>query len=119
MAGLQFHFEHVRSQLMREIGSVVTNDIRDPRVPPCVTILDIRLSADTRNATVFVSVFGDEKVRKGALIALNRAAPFVQRQVSRHVKLKHFPRLLFKCDEAVDRSLRVTELLKEIRDDLD
>lgn len=119
MAGLQFHLEHVRAQLMREIGYTITNTVRDSRVPACVTVIDINLAPDTRNAIVFVSIFGNDKTKKGALIALNRAAPFIQKHVAQRVKLKNLPKLVFKNDDSIDHSLRIDELLKEIKNDLE
>jgi ribosome-binding factor A len=112
------HLDHIREQLLRAIGWTIKERVRDPRVPPIVTITDIKLATDTRNATVFVSIYGDDKVRKGALIALNRAAPYIQTAVAQRVSMRHFPRLIFKLDDSLDRGMHIDELLREIKDDL-
>jgi ribosome-binding factor A len=65
-----------------------------------------------------VSVLGDEKVKKGAMIALNRAAPYIQKMVGKHIVIKHFPRFAFKIDSSLERGERVELLLKEISDDV-
>jgi ribosome-binding factor A len=119
MSSLQFHHDHIRAQLEREIAWTISNRLRDPRVPSILTITEIKLAQDTRNATVMVSVFGDEKVQKSALIALNRAAPFIQNTVAQKVKMRHFPRLSFKLSHGIEHSIRINELLNEIRDELD
>jgi ribosome-binding factor A len=118
MSGIQFHHAHIRENLIREIGWVISNEMRDPRIPPIVSVTDLKLGSDTRNATVYVSVMGDEKVKKGALIALNRAAAYIQKLISGRVSMRHFPVLLFKHDDSIERGTRINELLKEIKDDL-
>src|SRR5512140_1755918 len=118
MSGLQFHHAHVRENLIREIGWVISNEMRDPRIPPVVSVTDLNLAQDARNATVFVSIMGDEKMKKGALIALNRAAAYIQKLVGQRVSMRHFPILYFKHDDSIERGTRINELLKEIKDDL-
>ena len=118
MSGLQFHHARIREDLIREIGWVIANEMRDPRIPPVTSVSDINLAVDTRNATVFVSIMGNAGAKKGALIALNRAAAYIQKLVAARITMRHFPRLLFKLDESVDRGMRINELLKEIKDDL-
>lgn len=118
MSARAYHLQHIREQLMREIGWAIKNKVRDPRVPMIVTVTDMKLAPDTRNATVYVHAYGDEKVKKGAIVALNRAAPFIQRVVAERVKLRHFPKLLFKIDDSIDRAMHIEELLREVKDDL-
>lgn len=111
--------ERAKEQLHREIAWVIANQLRDPRIPSIVTITQIRLAPDKRDATVFVSVFGDEKEQKSAMIALNNAAPFIQRTVSERVSFKHFPHLTFKLDHSIEHAERINELLDQVKDDLD
>ncbi len=118
MPASPFHKERVIEQLRREIGMVIQNDIRDPRIPSVVTISEIRLSDDQHNATILISVFGEEETKQPAVDALNHAAPFIQKVVAGHVKLKNFPRFLFKIDTGVVYGQRIEQLLKEVKDDL-
>jgi ribosome-binding factor A len=113
-----FHNERTTEHLLREITWTIANRLNDPRVPEIVTVTEIKLAPDCRNATVYVSVYGSENKKKGALIALNRAAPFIQRCVASRVKMKHVPILYFKIDSSLDRSEHIHSLLEQIKDDL-
>jgi ribosome-binding factor A len=119
MSSVSWYSVRVKEQLGRKIAWVIARRLNDPRVPPVVTVTDVALSPDTRNATVYVSVLGDEKAVKGALIALNRAAGFIQGTVAENMSMKHFPRLYFKLDTSVGRGSRINELLDEVKDDLE
>ncbi len=119
MPASHYHIDRLREQLQHEIGTVIAREMRDPRIPSIVTVTQIKLAQDTRNATVFVSIFGDEKVKAVALAALNAGAAYIQRLVSAKITVKHFPHLLFKLDNSIEHSQHINELLKKISDDLE
>ncbi|MBN1307232.1 MAG: 30S ribosome-binding factor RbfA [Chitinispirillaceae bacterium] len=116
MASPHFHKERLAEVLRREIVAVISRELRDPRVPPIVTITGINLAPDTRNATVFVSIFDDKRKAADAVEALNNAAPFIQRLVASRITVKHFPRLYFKYDDTMEHVEHIHQLLKEIHD---
>jgi len=115
----RFHNERLRELLLREIGTVIARKVRDPRIPEVVTVTEVALARDARNATIFVSIMGDKEEKETAIAALNKAAPFIQRTVASQIVTKHFPRIVFKLDKAIERGQHINELFKEIQDDLD
>ncbi len=119
MSAPTWYNDRIAEDLSRKISSVIAHKLRDPRIPPVVTITELSLSPDTRNATIYVSVYDTEPAVKEALVALNRAAPFVQRVVAESMRIRHFPRLYFKLDTSLEYSQRINELLEEVKDDLD
>jgi len=119
MGSLHFHNERLAGQLQKEIGQVIAQEVRDPRIPSVVTITHVKLAQDTRNATVFVSIFGDDDEKQEAIVGLNKAAPFIQRMVAGRVTVKHFPKLFFKQDNSIVEGQHINDLLKEIKDDLE
>lgn len=119
MGTLHFHNERLAEQLQREIGQVISQEVRDPRIPSVVTITHIKLAQDIRNATVFVSIFGEKDEKDEAIEGLNKAAAFIQRVVAGRITVKHFPRLCFKLDNSIEEGLHINDLLKEIKDDLE
>jgi ribosome-binding factor A len=119
MANLNFHNERLAGQLQKEIGLVIAHEVRDPRIPSMVTITHIKLAQDIRNATIYVSIFGDRSEKEEAITGLNKAAPFIQRVVAGRITVKHFPKLFFKLDNSIEHGQHINDLLKEIHDDLE
>lgn len=119
MPAPRFHLERLREQLQHEIGNVISQEMRDPRIPSVVTVTQVRLAQDTRNATVYVSVYGDDRVKNSAIEALNAAAGYVQRMVAARITVKNFPHLYFKLDGSIEHGQHINELLKEISHDLE
>ena len=99
-------------EAMREVLSdAITSQIKDPRVG-FVTVTAVETSAALRHARVFVSVLGDDAVRRRSMDGLQSAHGYLQKRVSRELRLKHTPTLQFLYDDSVDRGMRVTELLE-------
>jgi ribosome-binding factor A len=119
MATPKWHIERLSELLHREIGTVIVREVRDPRIPDIVTVTEVKLSKDARNATVYVSVMdGGKEEKEGAVDALNKAAPFIKRSVASRVVIKNFPHLVFKLDTSIEHGRRISELFKTIQGDL-
>ena len=119
MPSIQFHSKRIAHQLQKEVSWVIANKVNDPRIPNIVTVTDVKLAPDFRNATVHVSIYGDEEQKNEALAALTGAAAFIQRCVASKVKIKHFPKFFFAIDTSLDRSEIINTLLEQVKDDLD
>ena len=115
--------EEVRHALAQVL---MRGELRDPALAGVsVTVSEVRLSPDLKNATCFVTPLGhsagqgpdeDEVIR-----ALQKAAAFLRGQVAREVKLKFMPALRFRADDSFDEAARIDDLLKhpEVRRDID
>jgi ribosome-binding factor A len=119
MPSSQYHIQRLAEQLRQEIGTVIAREMRDPRIPPVVTVTHVKLAQDTRNATVHVSIYGAEAVRKRAFEAISAATAYIQRTVAKRITMKHFPQLCFKRDDSIEYGSHINKLLKEIHDDLE
>lgn len=99
--------------LREEIMQIVGYELEDPRVQS-VTVTDVRLSDDLRDASVYVLVEGSEEEIIAALSALRHAAPYVRKQVGFTLQLRHTPEIHFIRDTVEERGARVDKLLQGI-----
>jgi ribosome-binding factor A len=100
-------------EAMREVLSgAITSEIKDPRVG-FVTVTAVETSPDLRHARVFVSVLGEESVRRRSLAGLESAHGYLQKRVAGELRLKHTPTLEFLYDDSTDRGLRIAEILED------
>ena len=85
-----------------------------------VTVTEVRVSPDLRNATAFVMPLGGEDATK-TIKALNRAQAYIRTEAARQVNLRLAPSFSFKLDESFDEAARVTRLLQQaaVRADLE
>lgn len=89
-------------------------EIRDPRLAGLpVTVTEVRVSPDLRNATVFVVPLGGSGDTAALVEALGNATPFLRHRIAQSVTLKYVPRLMFKIDVSFDQANRIHDLLNE------
>jgi ribosome-binding factor A len=108
--------EQLAELIREEVSQVVGYELDDPRVDS-VTVTDVRVSENLRDASVYVTAAGTDAEKAAALKALQRAAPYVRRQLSILLNLKYTPELHFVRDTVEESAARVDELLSEIEKD--
>ena len=108
--------ERVGEQLREEIVQIVGYELEDPRVA-MVTVTDVRMSENLREARVYFTVAGTDEEARAALKALNHAAPYVRRQLASELSLRHAPQIFFIRDTVEEKAARVDALLQEISHD--
>ena len=99
--------------LKEEIAEVVGFELDDPRLE-MVTVTDVVVAADLRDARVYVLIRGSEKEIDDALKALHNAETFVRQQVALNLDLRHAPHVHFVRDTAEENASRVSEILDDL-----
>ena len=105
--------ERIADTLREEITQIVGYELEDPRLT-MVTVTDVRVADDLRDASVFVTVAGDEHEHEQAMLALRHAAPFVRKQLGFALNLRHTPALHFVRDTVEEKAARVDAVLRTI-----
>ena len=108
--------ERVADTIREEISQIVGFELEDPRVT-MVTVTDVRLSDNLRDARVYVTIAGDEKEHRDALSALRKAAPYVRKQLGLSLNLPRTPEIHFVRDVVEEKGERVDELLRALEKD--
>lgn len=91
----------------------ILTQVRDPRVQN-VTVTAVEMDPDMRSATVHVSVMGSPAKEELALKGLANSAGFLQAQVAERIETRYTPRLKFKLDNGVKRSIEIARMLSEV-----
>ena len=86
--------ERVADTIREEISQIVGFELEDPRLT-MVTVTDVRLSDNLRDARVYVTIAGDETEHREALSALSKAAPYVRKQLGLSLNLPRTPEIHF------------------------
>lgn len=105
--------DRVADQIRGELASMLSRDVHDPGIG-FVTLTRVHVSPDLQQARVMYTVLGDDKTRASSAKALDRAAPFLRRQLGQRLRLKRAPELRFTYDESVAGQDRIEQLLNEL-----
>ena len=102
------------AEAIREVvGMAILADLRDPRIQN-VTVTRVEVSADMRQAKVYVSVMGDDSKQNLAVNGLQSAAGYLQEKITHRIDTRYTPRLLFVLDEGVKKSIAIAKALAEV-----
>ena len=102
----------VAAAIREVVASAILFETADPRIRS-VTVLRVEVSADLRQATVYVSVMGNEAEQSLALRGLKHAAGFFQSKVADRLQTRFTPVLTFKLDDSVKKSVEMSRLIAE------
>ena len=104
----------VGDQIQAELASLLTRQVHDPGIG-FLTITQVKLSPDLQQARVYYTSIGDDKAKRESARALDRATPFLRRQVGQRLRLKRVPELTFFYDESIEQGDRVERILQELK----
>ncbi len=109
--------EELRHAMVRAFGH---SNLADPDlVGVNITVTEVKVSPDLKNATIFVMPLGGVDL-DSTVTALNRASGYLRGLLGREISLRHTPRINFAADRSFDHAMRVREILASprVRDDL-
>jgi len=108
--------ERVADQIRAELGQLLARDVHDPGIG-FVTVTRVQVTGDLQTARVFYTALGNDSVRRSTARALERATPFLRRQIAQRLRLKRSAELTFIYDESIEGQDRIERLLHEIHAD--
>lgn len=104
----------VAEQMKKEVSDIIAHKIKDPRVG-FVTVTDVEVTGDLQQATVFISVLGDEEQKEASLVGLEKAKGFIRSEIGKRIRLRKTPELFFEFDESIQYGNRIDELLMKLK----
>ena len=111
--GKGFRKDRLASEIVKETSKLILYELRDPR-KGFVTVTRAKVSDDYRYAKIFVSIMGTPKQKKLVLGGLKHAQGFVQKELSRRIKMRSFPEIHFEIDESIEKAFQITDTIAKL-----
>jgi ribosome-binding factor A len=80
--------------------------------PSTVTVTEVQVSPDLKNATAYVMPLGGVKLNETVSV-LNNMVGFFRHYVAQNVKLRYVPKLIFSPDRSFEHAQRISEILND------
>jgi ribosome-binding factor A len=103
----------VGEQIREDLAELIAREVHDPGIG-FITITQVQVTPDLQQARVYYTTLGDPNARRQSQRALERATPFLRRQLGRRLRLRRIPELQFFFDESVERHDRIEQILQEL-----
>ena len=101
-------------QIKVVIAQALERRVKDPRLG-FLTVTEVRLSGDNREATVFYTVLGDDAERAGTAAALDSATGMLRTAVGQQLGIKFAPTLAFVLDATPESAKQIEDLLAQVQ----
>lgn len=109
--------DRVGDQIRQELSALLTRgEVHDPGIG-FITVTRVQVSADLQHARVYYTTLGDPKARRETALALERATPFVRRQIGGRLRLRRVPEFEFRFDESIEQQDRIEQILRDLHEE--
>jgi len=92
---------------------LLQREVQDPGIG-FVTLTRVKVSPDLQMVRVFYTLIGDDKAKRETAKALERATPFLRRQIGARVRLRRVPEIRFEFDRSVEHQDRIEQILLDL-----
>lgn len=107
----------VADQIRQELSELLSRgEVHDPGIG-FITLTRVQVSPDLQLARVFYTTMGDEKARRETARALERATPFLRRQIGGRLRLRRVPEVEFRFDESIANQDRIEQILRDLHEE--
>jgi ribosome-binding factor A len=107
--------ERVAGEIQQEIAVMLAGELKDPRLAGPVTVTEVRLAPDLKQARVYVSVLGTDAEQAATLEGLAAASGFIRHELCERLQLRRAPDLRFVEDRSEEYGRRIEELIRRTK----
>lgn len=106
----------VGEELRHALARILANgEFSDPLLSSAnITVTEVRVSPDLRNATAFVTPLGGGGLEE-TVAALNHAAGYIRNRLAPELRLRYLPRVRFAADRSFDTAARMEGVMARPR----
>jgi ribosome-binding factor A len=108
--------ERVGEEILQELGVLLVREVHDPGIG-FVTLTRSKVSPDLQLVRIYYTLIGDDKAKRETQKALERATPFLRRQIGARVRLRRVPELRFEFDQSVEHQERIERILIDLEEE--
>ena len=104
----------INGEVQRVLAEVIRGEIKDPRISPWTSVVAVEVAPDLKSCKAWISVLGDEEVRKSTLEGLKSAEGFVKNRLAKVVNLRNTPEITFLMDQSIEYGVNMSKRIDEV-----
>jgi len=105
--------KQVNQTIRRELSDMLQRNIGDPRISGVISITEVDVSADLKQAKVYVSVMGNEEEKAEVFAGLDSASDYLRRELGGRIRIRYIPKLVFKRDDSIEKGEHLLQLIDQ------
>ncbi|MBE5922572.1 MAG: 30S ribosome-binding factor RbfA [Lachnospiraceae bacterium] len=103
----------INGEVQRELSKIISQEIKDPRIHPLTSVIEVIVAPDLKTCRAYISVLGDEEARKNTLLGLKNAEGYIRKQLAASINLRNTPEIRFIMDNSIEYGINMTKKIDE------
>ena len=104
----------INGEVRRELSNIIRGEIKDPRIHPMTTVVEVEVAPDLKSARAYISVLGDEKSQQDTLAGLKSAEGYIRSQLAKTINLRNTPQVTFILDQSIEYGVNMSKFIDDV-----
>lgn len=104
----------INGEVHRELSRIISREIKDPRIHPMTSVVDVEVTPDLKYCKAYISVLGDEQAQADTMAGLKSAVGFIRKELARSVNLRNTPELIFVMDQSIEYGVNMSKKINDV-----
>ncbi|MGA2367103.1 MAG: 30S ribosome-binding factor RbfA [Dehalococcoidia bacterium] len=106
--------ERLNHLIQIELSDLLRKHVNDPRLNRLISITEVSVSRDLKNAKVSISALGDNLDQKEIIKGFVSASGFLRRELAHRLNIRVTPELTFEFDDSIERGVKLVSLIENV-----
>jgi len=104
----------INGEVKRELSNIIRGEVKDPRINPLTSVVEVEVAPDLKSAKAYISVLGDEQSQKDTLAGLKSAEGYIRRALAKSINLRNTPEIRFVMDQSIEYGVNMSKLIDDV-----
>ena len=106
--------ERLNQLIQIEISDLLQKHINDPRLNGLISVTNVSISTDLKNAKISISALCDNTSREDIINGFKSASGFLRRELAHRLNIRVTPDLTFEFDDSIERGINLVTLIDKV-----
>ena len=108
----------INEEVLRTLSHIINRELKDPRIGEVTSVTAVDVTPDLKECKVYISVMGDDDMRKQTGEGLDSAKGFIRRTLAKELNLRNTPELKFIMDDSIEYGVSMSHYIDEVNSTL-
>ncbi|MCM1182142.1 MAG: 30S ribosome-binding factor RbfA [Roseburia sp.] len=104
----------VNGEVHRVLAEIIRSEIKDPRINPMTSVVEVEVAPDLKTCKAWISVLGDEEAQRDTLAGLRSAEGYIRNLLAKKINLRNTPEVRFILDQSIAYGVSMSKRIEEI-----
>ena len=109
-----FIYNGGNQEVQKELSNLIRMEVKDPRVSPMTTIVNVEVAPDLKTCKVWVTVMGNDEDRLRTQEGLKSASGYIRSTLAKELNMRYTPEIRFIMDDSIEYAINMSKKIDEV-----